>query len=187
MLPMDVIWRPATGVGYEHLRIREGANRVHINSLVVGKLDDATLTRIQYEIVLDSNWVTRKVSMGIMGEEGALHLSSDGKGNWTNETGEPISELFGCIDIDISCTPFTNTLPIRRLSYTQLEPQYIQVAYFSAHELTYRQVQQQYTLLESKGDSSVYRYLAGTFMENITVDSNGLVLIYPELFLREQL
>ncbi|MED1797225.1 putative glycolipid-binding domain-containing protein [Brevibacillus porteri] len=187
MLPTNVIWKPTTGVGYEHLRIREGSNRIHVNSIVIGRLDDATLTRIQYEIVLDSNWVTREVSLASMGEEGALHLSSDGEGNWTNEVGEPIPELFGCIDIDISCTPFTNTLPIRRLSYTQLEPQYIQVAYFSAHELTYRQVQQQYTLLESKGDSSVYQYRAGTFMENITVDSNGLVLIYPELFLREQL
>lgn len=186
MLPTDVIWRPATGVGYEHLKIREGANRVHINSLVIGMLDDVTLTRIQYEIVLDSNWVTREVSMGIMGEEGALHLSTDGKGNWTNEVGEPIPELFGCIDIDISCTPFTNTLPIRRLSYSPREAQSIQVAYFSAHELTYRQVEQQYTLLESKGDSSVYQYRAGAFVENITVDTNGLVVNYPDLFIREQ-
>lgn len=186
MLPTNVIWKPATGVGYEHLSIREGSNRIHVNSMVIGRLDDASITRIQYEMVLDSNWVTREVSLAIMGEEGALHLSSDGKGNWTNEVGEPIPELFGCIDIDISCTPFTNTLPIRRLSYAPWEPQSIQVVYFLAHELTYRQVQQQYTLLESNGDSSVYRYQAGTFVENITVDTNGLVLNYPDLFIREQ-
>ncbi|MFF0825440.1 putative glycolipid-binding domain-containing protein [Brevibacillus sp. NPDC003359] len=186
MLPMNVIWKPTTGVGYEHLRIREGLNRIHVNSMVIGKLDDETISRIQYEIVLDSNWVTREVSMGVMGEEGALHFSSDGRGNWTNESGESIPELFGCIDIDISCTPFTNTLPIRRVSYAPWEPQSIQVAYFSAHELTYRQVQQQYTLLESKADSSVYQYQAGTFVENITVDANGLVVIYPDLFIREQ-
>lgn len=186
VLPTNVIWKPATGVGYEHLRIREGSNRIHVNSMVIGRLDDATLTRIQYEMVLDSNWATREVSLAIVGEEGALHLSSDGKGNWTNEMGEPIPELVGCIDIDISCTPFTNTLPIRRLSYSPGEPQSIQVVYFSAHELMYRQVQQQYTLLESKENSSVYQYRAGTFVENMTVDTNGLVLNYPDLFTREQ-
>lgn len=89
MLPTNVIWKPTTGVGYEHLRIREGSNRIHVNSVVIGRLDDATLTRIQYEMVLDSNWVTREVSLAIMGEEGPLHLSSDGKGNWTNEVGSP--------------------------------------------------------------------------------------------------
>jgi uncharacterized protein len=186
MLPTEVIWKPNTGVGYEHLRIREGTNRIHVNSIVIGKLDDTSITRIQYEIVLDSNWITREVSLGIMGEEGALHLSSDGKGNWENESNELIPELFGCIDIDISCTPFTNALPIRRLSYTPMEPQSIPVVYFSAHELTYRRVQQQYTLLENHGDSSLYQYQAGAFVENITVDANGLVLNYPDLFVREQ-
>ncbi|MFS0557980.1 putative glycolipid-binding domain-containing protein [Brevibacillus sp. 179-C9.3 HS] len=186
MLPTDVIWKPSTGAGYEHVRIHEGANRILVNSMVIGKRDDATITRIHYDIVLDSNWVTREVSLGMMGEERALHLVSDGRGKWTNAAGESVPELFGCIDIDISCTPFTNTLPIRRLSFTPLEPQSIQVAYFSAYELTYKQVQQQYTLLENRGETSVYQYRAGTFVENITVDSNGLVLIYPELFMREQ-
>lgn len=186
MLPTEVIWKPSTGVGYEHLKIREGTNRIHVNSIVIGKLDALCMTRIQYEIVLDSNWITREVSVGIMGEEGALHLSSDGKGNWKNERNEPVPELLGCIDIDISCTPFTNTLPIRRLAYIPLEPQSITVAYFSAHELTYRRVQQQYTLLENHDDSSIYQYQAGAFVENITVDANGLVLNYPDLFIREQ-
>ena len=43
-----------------------------------------------------------------------LHLESDGEGHW-QENGKDRPDLHGCIDIDIQATPFTNTLPIRRL------------------------------------------------------------------------
>jgi hypothetical protein len=44
-----------------------------------------------------------------------VDLLSDGQGNWTTSDGQAVSELRGCIDVDISVSAFTNTLPIRRL------------------------------------------------------------------------
>lgn len=45
--------------------------------------------------------------------------------------------------------PFTNTLPIKRLSYEPFEQKEISVVYISAFDLAYKQVRQKYTLLES--------------------------------------
>lgn len=59
------------------------------------------------------------------------------------------------------------------------------MVYISAADLKYKPVKQKYTLLESRNDSSVFQYQSGNFKENITVDSNGIVLDYPNLFYRE--
>ncbi|MBG9568371.1 putative glycolipid-binding domain-containing protein [Brevibacillus agri] len=186
MLPTYVIWKPSTGAGYEHLAISESEEQLTVDSFVIGESEPDKLARIQYEIVLDRSWATRKVSIRHWGGQKALCLLSDGNGQWTDEAGQPIAELAGCVGIDLSCTPFTNTLPIRRLAFTPNVPQEIDVAYFSAYELTWRRVRQQYTLLASDADTAVFEYRAGAFVQNITVDANGLVLLYPELFVRER-
>ena len=185
MLPMDVVWRPSTGIGLEHLKLREEKQQIHVDSIVVGSLNGDRIERIKYEIVLDKSWVTREVKISNLGDNQYLRLLSDGNGAWKDEMGQAIPELSGCIDIDISCTPFTNTLPIKRLSYNLLQPQEIKVVYISAAELSYRQVNQSYTLLESGNDSALFRYQSGNFQESITVDSNGIVTVYPDLFYRE--
>ncbi|MGG1661105.1 putative glycolipid-binding domain-containing protein [Brevibacillus sp. NRS-1366] len=185
MLPTDIFWRPSTGIGYEHLKVTEEKYQIQVDSIVVGSLNDNRIFRIKYDIVLDKSWVTREVKICYLGENQCLCLSSDGNGIWKDEKGQVIPELSGCMDIDISCTPFTNTLPIKRLSYDPLQQHEIKVVYISAADLNYKQVNQKYTLLESGNDSSVFRYQSGDFLENINVDSNGIVSVYPNLFYRE--
>jgi len=180
MLPEDIVWRPRTGTGYEHLKVREENHQILVDSIVIGSLADHRIFRIHYEITLDKRWVTREEKQG-------LFLASDGNGNWQDEKGREMAELSGCVDIDISCTPFTNTLPIKRLSHDLLQPQEIQVVYISAADLVYKQVHQKYTLLEQGQASSVFRYQSGNFVESIQVDANGIVIDYPHLFYRESL
>jgi len=185
VLPMDVVWRPSTGIGLEHLKLREEKQQIQVDSIVVGSVNGDRIERIKYEIVLDKSWVTREVKISNLEDSQYLRLLSDGNGIWKDEQGHAISELSGCIDIDISCTPFTNTLPIKRLSYDLWQPQEIRVVYITAAELSYRKVNQSYTLLESRDDSALFRYQSGNFQESITVDSNGIVTVYPDLFYRE--
>ncbi|WP_289135648.1 putative glycolipid-binding domain-containing protein [uncultured Brevibacillus sp.] len=45
---------------------------------------------------------------------------------------------------------------------------------------------QSYTLLESGNDSALFRYQSGNFQESITVDSNDIVTVYPDLFYQEK-
>ena len=44
-----------------------------------------------------------------------IDLLADGEDGWTTRGGAAMPELEGCVDVDISATPVTNILPIRRL------------------------------------------------------------------------
>ncbi|MBA3412108.1 MAG: putative glycolipid-binding domain-containing protein [Actinobacteria bacterium] len=46
-------------------------------------------------------------------------LRANGRGEWRGSDGRARAEFAGCIDVDVSTTPFTNSLPVRRL---ELEP-----------------------------------------------------------------
>ncbi|MEZ5648695.1 MAG: putative glycolipid-binding domain-containing protein, partial [Alphaproteobacteria bacterium] len=108
---------------------------------------------------------------------------ADGEGQWKDQNGILVSELDGCIDIDISATPFTNTLPIRRLNLKQGEAADLSVVYIAVPELAPRKVRQRYTCLEP---GKIYRYegLDSGFAAEITVDDDGLVIDYPGIFRR---
>jgi hypothetical protein len=109
-------------------------------------------------------------------------MLSDGAGHWRRADGAPLPELDGCIDPDISMTPFTNTLPIRRLGLGIGDTAEIGVAYVLVPELSLRAAPQRYTRL---GDR-LWRFesLDSGFTADLTVDAEGLVVDYPGLFRR---
>src|SRR5215210_4657720 len=126
----EVMWAPWEGPGLEHLRLlRSDGGAVVANGLVIG-LEAGLPFRIGYEIRCDGRWRVREVRAGAPDlERPILELLSDGGGHWKRRGGEPVPELDGCIDVDISATPFTNTLPIRRLGLEPGESEDLTVAY----------------------------------------------------------
>lgn len=52
---------------------------------------------------------------GLGSDQPTIGLHADGNGHWTTDTVEPQPDLGGCVDIDLTATPLTNTVPIRRL------------------------------------------------------------------------
>ncbi|MBG9456010.1 hypothetical protein ABE61_18705 [Lysinibacillus sphaericus] len=71
---------------------------------------------MEYKVDLDSNWFTKKLTI-IVDEHNSLKLTSDGKGKWFENDGQVIDKLKGAIDIDISATPFSNSLPNNRMNW----------------------------------------------------------------------
>ncbi len=88
--------------------------------------------------------------------------------------------------MDISETPFTNSLPIRKLALAPGESAEISVAYFDGTELQPWPEPQRYTCLQKGEGSGLYRFLSldGGFTAELPVDADGLVLDYPGLFNR---
>jgi hypothetical protein len=88
--------------------------------------------------------------------------------------------------VDIAVTPFTNTLPIRRLGLAATESAELSVAYFKRTELQAWPDPQRYTCLEKSDEGGLYRYLSldGGFTADLPVDGDGLVVDYPGLFKR---
>ena len=92
-------------------------------------------------------------------------------------------QLGGAIDIDISITPFTNTLPIRRLNLRTGQSEEILAVYIQVPGLSITTDRQRYTCLET-GRRYRYESLDSDFTREIEIDVNGLVVIYPGLFRR---
>jgi hypothetical protein len=121
--------------------------------------------------------------VGLVGAERGLDLSSDGAGRWTDRSGTPLPDLAGAIDVDLTATPFTNTLPIRRLGLRSGQAETITVVYVEVPALTVVASRQRYTCLEP-GRRYRFESLDSGFTRDIEVDDDGLVLTYPDLFRR---
>jgi uncharacterized protein len=182
----EAMWTPWERPGLEHLRLVTSDGGVVANGLVIG-LEAGRPFRIGYEIRCDGRWLVREVRVATpdLGRP-VLELLADGEGHWKGRDGEPVPELDGCIDVDISATPFTNTLPIRRLGLKPGEFEELTVTYIRVPELLVGPERQRYGCLEAQAYGGLYRFeaLPSGFTAELPVDAEGLVIDYPGLFRR---
>jgi uncharacterized protein len=182
----EVMWAPWEGPGLEHLRLVTSGSGVVANGLVIG-LEAGRPFRIGYEIRCDGRWRVREVRAAAPDSgRPVLELLADGKGHWKRRGGESVPELDGCIDVDISATPLTNTLPIRRLGLQPGVSEELAVTYIRVPELLIGPERQCYGCLEEQADGGLYRFeaLPSGFTAELPVDAEGLVIDYPGLFRR---
>ena len=175
-------WQDWDAKGIEHLVLREGVREIVAESVVVGSADDSVFA-IRYRIRCDKSWRVRSAEISVVGDNRKIEIAGDGKGNWTDASGKRLPKLAGAIDIDLSVTPFTNTLPVRRLKLRAGQSAEIVTVYILAPALTLTTDPQRYTCLEPL---KRYRYesIDSDFTRDIEVDSRGLVVTYPGLFRR---
>jgi len=93
-----------------------------------------------------------------------------------------LSQFNNCTDIDISITPFTNTLPIDRLNLLAGSSKEETVLYINLPSPECMPVKQRYTNLGGK----IYKYenLDSGFTSNIDLDEDGYVVNYPGIWCR---
>ena len=173
------MWAPVRGPGFEHCRVDgRGAD-----GFVIGLRDDAPF-RVRYAVEWDDRWRTRSVNVELVDARKSLVLVADGDGNWRTAEGKSIAALAGCVDVDVSVTPFTNTLPVRRLALAPLQSADLSVAYVDAPALRVGIAKQRYTCLVRRDDGTMHRYESGKFSADIVLDADGLVVEYPRAFTR---
>jgi hypothetical protein len=131
--------------------------------------------RIEYRVITDGTGLTTAAHVrDLRGfEQRALTLERTSKGVWS-VNGKIDRKLKGCTDVDLGCSPSTNTLPIRRLRLGVASSRTIQAAWVRFPELTVSKGAQTYTRL----DEFTYRYESGTFSAELVVDDDGLVASY---------
>jgi len=183
----DVFWTPVGDVGVEHLRLSIDQAGIAAESVVVGTRD-AEPFRIYYEVECDDSWQTERIHVSTLGRTSrSMTLRADGEGTWLDEEGGELLGLSGGVDVDISATPFTNTLPIQRLPLSAGESTELTVAYVSIPDLDLDTDAQRYTCLDPVDeDGGRFRYDAvdGDFTAELVVDPDGLVVDYSDLFTR---
>lgn len=162
--------------------ITSNASGYVVNAQLTGRFEDKIM-RIDYQLQLD--WAWRTISVMANSRHGehtnALSFTSDTNGNWWFN-GAAVDEFKDCIDVDISVTPFTNTLPIKRLKLNNNEQQLIKVLYINLSKEELLVMEQRYTRLSAA--SYLYQNVGSKFEAVITTDENGLVINYPEIFER---
>jgi hypothetical protein len=175
-------WREWAGEGLEHLVLRQDEEGARADSFVIGQADGEPFAA-RYSIVCIGDWRTRAVTVTLVGQSEGVQIASDGAGSWRDASGSPLPALDGAIDVDITATPFTNTLPIRRLGLEAGQSADLRVAYVDVPSLTVTADPQRYTCLEPMRR---YRFesLDSDFVREIEVDERGLVVLYPGLFKR---
>jgi hypothetical protein len=176
-----VRWTAWSGTGIEHLRLAEADGVIRADAVVVGERG-GTPYGLRYTIALDPGWIVRWVTVAPVGRR-PLILEADGRGNWTDGVGNRLAALSGCIDVDLAATPFTNTIPIRRLGLGQGEARDLKVVYVPMPGLAPAAVAQRYSCL-APGRSYCYDGLFRDFSAVLEVDEDGLVIDYPETFRR---
>jgi uncharacterized protein len=181
-----VRWRPASRSGLEHLVLAgTGDGGLAAESVVIGTADDGARYAAGYRILCDAGWRARRVEVAMIGTERAVALAADGAGRWTDTaTGAHLPALDGALEPDLEASPFTNTLPIRRLGLARGASAEIAVAYVSFPGLAVSAERQRYTCLEP---GRLYRFESldgGGFVRDLETDPDGLVLAYPGLFER---
>ncbi len=179
---LEVLWRQLVGAGEEHLTLNLDGG-VHADSLSVGEIESAAY-RVHYEIDCDSAWRVQRLRVEDLIAGKVVTLTRGPDDRWTGPDGRVLAQLDGCADVDIMITPFTNTLPIRRLGLKRGEAKDIAVVYVGLPDFSVSKVEQRYTCLELGSEGGLYRYdgLQTGFKANLRVDTDGLVVDYPGIF-----
>jgi hypothetical protein len=171
-----VLWQRLDVPGLEYCRIWTEPDGVRLEGTVI--VDEGTPWRVDHEVSCSPAWETRSAAISLTtGEETRqLRLVAETTG---------LAGLAGCVDVDVSLTPATNTLPIRRLGLLDLavgESREVTAAWVGFPALSVEPLPQRYTRLAGRR----FRYESGdgAFQTELEVDDAGLVVSYPPFWRR---
>lgn len=175
MTTRRVAWRRSDEIlADEHCTLAVRDSGLSLIGTVLGS-EGGVPVRVEYQVFADGGGLTTAVHVrdlrGFM--QRALTIERSAKSEWTVD-GAPAKTLKGCTDIDLGCSPSTNTLPIRRLRLAVGASSTIRAAWIRFPELEVVKAAQTYTRL----DEFTYRYASGDFAAELTVDDDGLVSSY---------
>jgi hypothetical protein len=155
----DVIWEWTQGVGLEHCAIETSPKGVQVCAMVVADWEGSTLA-VRYRVECDAQWRFMQASIRAAraGKQREVAIERDATGVWRID-GEIASALAGCEDIDLMATPFTNTLPVKRLLLLPGSPQECDVAWVRAPDLSVLRSRQEYARLDNEQGPGAARAL----------------------------
>jgi len=175
MTTRRVAWRRSDEVATdEHCTLNLRDSGLSLVGTVLGA-EGSLPVRIEYRVLTDGAGLTTAVHVrDLRGfESRTLTLERDAKGSWRINN-QAARTLKGCTDVDLGCSPSTNTLPIRRLRLATGASKTLNAVWVRFPELTVTKAAQTYTRL----DELTYRYARGDVEAELTVDDEGLVTSY---------
>jgi uncharacterized protein len=137
---------------------------------------------ITYVLRLSATWQVRQLLLFRDLDQPDLWLGADGTGRWGEMNGAHRPDLAGCTDVDLAVTPFTNSIPIRRLTLGAGEDADVTAAMVDVDTLGVVPVRQRYRRLALRRFE--YTNLDSGYSTEFDIDEYGLVHDYPAEFRR---
>ena len=178
------LWRWLQGTGMERFEFLRAGEEWLFRGAILTQSGEAA-AEVRYELACDHLFRTRRatVSLRTSAAEQTLEIAAE-HGRWF-ANGQEVSSVSGAIDIDLSWSPSTNTLPIRRLNLAPGQSSgEIIAAWLRFPELTLQPLPQEYLRLSQ--DRYRYSSRSGSFTAELLVDSDGLVVDYGNFWQRVQ-
>ena len=137
---------------------------------------------VTYVLRLSASWQVRQFLLFRDLDEPDLWLGADGTGRWGEMNGDHRHDLAGCTDVDLAVTPFTNSIPIRRLTLDVGASADVVVATIDVDALGVVPVRQRYERLTARRFRRTN--LDSGEITDFDVDEYGLVHDEPDTFRR---
>ena len=137
---------------------------------------------ITYVVRLSATWQVRQFLLFRDLDQPDLWLGTDGPSRWGEMNGAHRHDLAGCTDIDLAVTPFTTSVPIRRLGLDVGDEAQVTAATIDVETLGVVPVRQRYERLTARRFRRTM--LDGGDVAEFDVDEYGLVHDEPDAFRR---
>lgn len=137
--------------------------------------------RLEYTVLCDSSWRTLHARIsGWWGRRPVqVHIAVTPDLEWRLD-GRRCPEVSGCVDLDLSFSPATNVLPVRRLALEPGQESRVRAAWLVVPEFALRPLDQSYRRIGAK--SYHYEAPGERFTADLELDDAGFVRRYPELW-----
>jgi hypothetical protein len=169
------MWRPITSRGLERCTLEPTPSGFRIAGTTLLVVEDEPY-EIRYSILVDSEWVVSTVGAHVQGpgSDRRLALASDGNGSWS-VTEEPVADLSGAVDVDLSWTPSAHTASIKRLDLDvgeAADTTAVSIG-FPSHEIALKAHRYQRIALRR------YRFSSGAYQTDLEVDEHEMIVTQP--------
>lgn len=173
-----ITWEALDWKGLEQCTINTLPSGYIVTSKVEGEIDSQPFN-VEYTIEINLQWEVTFVKIVSLPDDQTLLELYKKRQQWIDQHNKKLQRFSSCKDIDIAITPFTNTLPIRRLTFAPQQKHAITVIYIDFPFGSIKPMKQWYTQLTER----TYKYEDETgYTNTITVDEQGFVVDYPHLF-----
>ena len=173
-----ILWEDVETAALDRCRLEAGPDGLRLSGIILTPAHGTPLD-VRYLVEAAPDGLTRRVELELDGGAVRRVLLADGAGRWRWENGPELPEGAGALDVDLTVTPATNALPIRRLAGLKV-----------GDAADFKMAWVQFPDLEVIGSAQRYQRLApdrwhfstGDFSAELLVDPEGLVLDYSGLF-----
>jgi uncharacterized protein len=181
-----ILWRRLDVPGHDAAVLVETLDGAELRGMAVFH-DEGGPTALDYRVRCSVDWQASEAHIhGWLGAQPVeLSIRRDGAGRWTLN-GVACPPAAGCVDLDLSFTPATNLLPLRRLDLAVGRTAEIRSAWLDWPAAILAPLVQRYT----RQSTTTYGYEADLpggdqFEAELQVDPDGWVIDYPGLWQAE--